>query len=178
MRRALWLIPLLLLGVLCAFYRLSTPAVSETREEIKKPASKPVLPSIKTVTAKSLTVKTDTETEFAELVVKAKESLPLTESIQKMSGGEMHHGVRAGLQIGESFGALHDFLKQHPEFMRQGLSFYHQCATDEKILYSVRAVCLGDLIHKSRRYGYEYLVRPQDYDKALWNHASTNPEIN
>lgn len=68
---------------------------------------------------------------------------------------------------GAELGAIEDLLDKNPHLLREGLRFYRQCALQENILTSLRALCLHNLKVRAKSAGIESRIRWQIFPSHL-----------
>jgi hypothetical protein len=116
-----------------------------TREDgvIASPVPGPSTAPTKSATAGIPTTESDEAlaAEFRDIRQAAKASLATNESMRGKTSAEVHHIPTEVLASGQEMGRLAEFLEHHPGFIGEALPFYSGCATDEKIVLSVRALC-------------------------------------
>lgn len=88
--------------------------------------------------------------DFRELARTTLSALPTRAQLQKLSDAEVHRTPVMLLRAGQSLGKVAEAIAADPELTPQGLKFYSDCALDEKVSGSVRALCYGNWKKLSR----------------------------
>ena len=79
--------------------------------------------------------------ELAKLRAAATASLPTTASFRGKSEVEVHGTPAEILDAGRRLGELAEYLETHPAEIPAALPTYSDCAGDEKVVSTVRALC-------------------------------------
>jgi len=91
---------------------------------------------------------------FTQLTEKIFADMPLRNDLQNLkSSGEAHHYPEPVIRAGHQLGLLKEILVKRPEFEEQGAVFYQKCASEEKAITSVRALCLTNLAKYKATHG-------------------------
>ena len=70
-------------------------------------------------------------------------------------------------EAGAELGAIEDLLDKNPSLLREGLRFYKQCALQDEVLTSLRALCLHNLKVRAKSAGIENRIRWQIFPNPL-----------
>ncbi|MBT3586117.1 MAG: hypothetical protein HN509_14520 [Halobacteriovoraceae bacterium] len=91
--------------------------------------------------------------EFETLGRRTISKMPLKKNIRKNSHGEVHSIPEATMEAGRQLARLKKILLKRPEFIPQGLKNYYQCANQNDIPTSIRALCLTNFVQFKRQIG-------------------------
>jgi len=83
---------------------------------------------------------------FTVLTDKTLKEMPLKSDLQNLkSSDEAHHYPEPVIRAGQQLGLIKEILVKRPELEEQGAVFYQKCASEDKAITSVRALCLTNL---------------------------------
>lgn len=129
---------------------------AEVLQEIKKLPGKnktaaPIRPTpTETLAAKKLEQPLDKKIneELQAELDQVMEKLPTNDQIRDLSAEEVHHTPQAIKQGGVLIGTLLSRAQQEPERRKDSLKFLLQCAENDELASSVRALCWNSLLNK------------------------------
>jgi hypothetical protein len=161
-----WGLPLLIL--LGAFIVIAShvpfSATVENRENRSPIAVKKLSPSIPATQSTTL-LTTDTETSYKSVELPEAENFPV--------GSIEHRPPESLLRAAEPLGKLSKGLKIGTVSLGEALNYYDSCAKSKKLLTAVRAVCLKNLIDKSK--SVDVTIFEDSYDKEIVDLAKQLP---
>lgn len=175
MSHRLTLIVVAALALAAALFSSATRHSTTFEEETLVSSSKqPESPSAPKSRSEKLAVPPSGESSpsFAALAQKALDSLPRVETVRG-SGSHFHHTPKALLDSSEALTQVSEALREHPEYVAQGIEFYRACANDSSLMTAVRAVCLQRLAHWTKDAELDRNAHPPE----LWDLAQGLPPI-
>lgn len=90
---------------------------------------------------------------FNNYIDETLKNLPSLEELQKLEEEKTHHTPSMVMETGLRLGKIKKQVKLNEEFVPKAMSFYENCASNDKGVTPVRGLCLANLIFLKKKRG-------------------------
>lgn len=136
-----------------------TPAVTLSKE--KSMLSKPEAKKTSTITIE----------DFRKFLMETRNELPTRQDVKAYAAEDIHHANEALIKAGSKLGRIVATLEKDPSLIKEALYFYEDCALDQDILNSVRALCFSNLERWHKILGNESEINTDPIPEHIRNLA-------